>query len=343
MVGQPVPREEQPVDALELVRAQAVARLEDGRGLELAEVGARRPRAGGEHAPLVRRRRQLAVAEAADGLLLVQQRVASLPGARHVRQRLPLDEEDRRHVLPLLALGDDAVSGGLGDDSVYGGIGNDTLDGGSGNDTIRSDEGDDLFYGGIGDDLIAGGAANDVAYGQRDHDVIYGNTNDDLIYGNQQNDTLYGGQNNDTVFGGQDEDAVFGNKGDDAVYGNKGDDVVFGGQGSDVVYGGQGNDTVEGNLGDDSLYGNLGGDVFAFGTGSGSDIIYDFTAGADMIQVASNLNGLSVTQASDLTVRISDDSSGNAVIDLGDGNQVTVIGVSSSDMTASISTYIEIV
>jgi 4-aminobutyrate aminotransferase-like enzyme len=50
-----------------------------------------------------------------------------------------------------------------------------------------------------------------------------------------------------------------------------------------------------------------------------------------------------VTQASDLSSRITDDSSGNAVIDLGSGNQVTVVGVSSSDITASISTYIEIV
>lgn len=203
-------------------------------------------------------------------------------------------------------LGDDFIRGGIGSDSLHGGLGNDMVYGNTGSDTIGSEEGANSFFGGQGDDYISGGADADFIMGNRDADIVYGNSGSDIIYGNQQNDT------------------------------------IFGGDGGDTLYGGQNNDVLEGGAGDDALHGNLGGDQFIFRTNSGVDVIYDFVAGTDTIRVASGINGLSVSEPGDLTSRISSDALGNAVIDFGNGNVVTIDGLNATDLLADISSYISV-
>lgn len=137
--------------------------------------------------------------------------------------------------------------------------------------------GNDLFDGGAGDDSITGATGNDTLLGNVGNDVILGNQGNDILYGNQGNDIIAGGQDNDVVTGGQGDDFLYGNMGDDQVYGNMGNDTIFAGAGNDLVFGGQGDDQIIGGLGNDTMYGNLGADRYIFGTGSGADIIMDFS------------------------------------------------------------------
>ena len=155
-------------------------------------------------------------------------------------------------------------------------------------------------------------------------------------------DCISGGDDSDFLMGNKGTDIVYGNIGDDILYGNQQNDVLYGGADSDTLYGGQNDDTLEGGRGDDVLHGNLGGDQFVFRTNSGVDVIYDFVAGIDTIRVASGINGLPVAEPGDLTSRISSDSQGNAVIDFGNGNVVTIDGLSADDLLGDISAFITV-
>ncbi|MBO6562328.1 MAG: calcium-binding protein [Nisaea sp.] len=231
------------------------------------------------------------------------------------------------------------------------GEGNARIRGGGGSDKIQGGSGDDTMTGGLGDDLLRGGGGNDSIFGGAHDDIIYGNIGDDTIASDDGADSFFGGQGNDEIAGGvgddflmgnRDADVAYGNIGDDILYGNQQDDTLFGGAGNDTLYGGQDADILEGGRGDDALHGNLGGDQFVFRNDSGVDVIYDFVGGTDRILVAANINGLPVTEAADLAVRISSDATGNAVIDLGGGNVVTIDGLSATDLVRDIASYITV-
>ena len=142
-------------------------------------------------------------------------------------------------------------------------------------------------------------------------------------------DTLIGANGGDAVYGNAGVDEVYGNQGEDLVFGGQGDDLVFGGQGDDLIYGNEGDDQIYGNAGTDTLIGGAGQDTFAF-FGNGTDTVQDFETG-DTIGIQSNVNGTGVEAFEDLEIS---DVGGNAVIDLGDGANVTVEGVAPSDLTA---------
>jgi Ca2+-binding RTX toxin-like protein len=260
-------------------------------------------------------------------------------------------------------MGSSTVNGGAGENYVTAdensqfislGDGNDTLYGGDGDDTVGSGSGIDFLYGEDGNDRVFGGTDNDQVFGGTGTDAVYGNQGADAVYGNQAADTLYGGQDADTLFGGQDADIAYGNLGDDIVYGNYGADILYGGQGNDVLYGGQsgdiennsGNsfDLLYGGVGDDTLYGGQGVDWVFTGSGAdkivigdagATDVIGDFDGAAgDRLLIKTNINGQAITSGADLVARASDNADGNAVIDLGSGYEVRLIGVKSSELTA---------
>lgn len=81
-----VPREEQPVESLQLVGAQRVAPLENGRALQLAKVVSGRPDTGEGDATLVGGGGGLPLAEGADGRLVLEECAARLPAAADVGQ-----------------------------------------------------------------------------------------------------------------------------------------------------------------------------------------------------------------------------------------------------------------
>ncbi|MEH2248574.1 MAG: calcium-binding protein [Nostoc sp.] len=161
---------------------------------------------------------------------------------------------------------DDNIVGNNGNDTFSGGvtIGNDTIDGGTGDDLLSYDF-DFLFpYNGtegitstynatINIGSITAGT-NQVSYKNIERLNISGTIYDDNIVGSKGNDTLNGG--------------------------NAGNDTILGGAGNDILTGGNGNDT---------LYGNGGTDTFAFNNyNEGVDIIYDFNATNELIQVSAN-------------------------------------------------------
>jgi Ca2+-binding RTX toxin-like protein len=114
-------------------------------------------------------------------------------------------------------------------------------------------------------------------------------------------------------------------EGADNFIGTSSDDNVSLLGGDDTFDGGAGNDTVNGDGGNDTLTGGADNDVFVIGASSGADTITDFTLGADKIDVTA----LGLNAIEDMTLT---DVEGNAVIDLGDGNQITLAGRAAAEL-----------
>ena len=128
----------------------------------------------------------------------------------------------------------------------------------------------------------------------------------------------------------------------DTVAGGNGDDLVYGGQGDDSVVGGDGEDTISGDRGDDTLGGGAGEDAFVLRSEGGADVIVDFATG-DVLQIEGDINGLDLSNPDDLLELITSDSSGNAVINLGDGNSVTLLNLTEAELRAQINSVIQII
>ncbi len=185
--------------------------------------------------------------------------------------------------------GDDVLNGGEtyrgifgldGDDALTGGAIDNVLDGGDGNDVIVGNGGVDQLSGGTGDDIMQGGDGNDVLKGDAGNDRLEGEAGDDTIDAGTGDDLVNAGAGNDTVLGGEGNDTIFAGTGDDTAAGGAGDDTVYGQGGTDVVDGGTGNDLFVGAPGSYS---------YAFGTGSGHDIIDSSQGGSYIIQMSAGV------------------------------------------------------
>lgn len=213
------------------------------------------------------------------------------------------------------------VSGGIYNNTqftntIIGGAGNDTvvayggkyIKGGKGNDKISIDgkfagaakiygeTGKDTLYGGYGNDYLSGGADNDYLSGNNGKDTLVGGSGSDTLFGGYGKDILSGGAANDYLDGGNDNDSLNGGSGNDTLRGGTGKDKLFGssgkdyldgGEGNDSLNGGSGNDTLYGGAGKDTLFGGTGKDIFVYVSGTGNDVIKDYTAGQDKIQIVS--------------------------------------------------------
>jgi Ca2+-binding RTX toxin-like protein len=166
-------------------------------------------------------------------------------------------------------------------------------------------------------------SGDDVLNGTGFADVLSGGEGNDSIFGNAGRDWLDGDAGRDTVVGGAGGDLLYGWDGDDILNGEAGDDFLFGEAGADTLIGGAGND---------ALAGGLGANTFVFGAGSGIDQVLDFEPGVDKIAIATGTAG--VTSAQGALARLAADVDGTAVLNLGDGNAVTLIGVSAAQITA---------
>jgi Ca2+-binding RTX toxin-like protein len=196
------------------------------------------------------------------------------------------------------------LAGLQGADSLFGGDGNDTLKGNAGRDELRGGVGDDAAYGGVGADRIFADAGNDLVRGHKGSDELHGGVGQDLIYGDRHSDTL------------------FGEGGDDVLRGGLHNDRLFGGAGRDDLAGQGGLDILSGGGGDDTLTGGAGDDTFVFEPGFGSDVIMDFHAGADGVDVL-DFSALGIALA-DLDVL---DQAGSSLITTPAGDSVLLTGV----------------
>lgn len=201
-----------------------------------------------------------------------------------------------------------------------------TIETTDGNDTIDGGDTADYALLGFGDDFMNGGGGNDYVKGNQGNDTIMGGLGDDNLYGSLNDDTLVGNKGNDTLGGGE---------GDDRVAGGGDSDYVGGGKGNDTLIGGMGDDTLVGGMGNDLMIGGAGADTFIFSSQSGADEILDFTPGVDKIDIYSNVNGNGIYATADILAHTYDNTVLDAVIDLGGGNTITLIGIQTSDLSAS--------
>ncbi len=197
--------------------------------------------------------------------------------------------------------GNDIADGGEGDDVINLETGDDTGRGGAGNDTVNAGEGDDVVYGGDGDDKLRGGEGSDVLSGDAGDDEIFAGDGQDVVTGGAGNDRLFGGEGGDVVTGGAGDDYVeggvgadnlSGDAGVDRLMGGVGDDALSGGDGKDKLVGGSGDDVISGGAGDDHLWGGNwsadgDADTFVFQSGDGKDMVHDFEADHDQIDLSS--------------------------------------------------------
>jgi Ca2+-binding RTX toxin-like protein len=142
----------------------------------------------------------------------------------------------------------------------------------------------------------------------------------DIVVGTGEDDIISTGNGDDNVSGLPGDDQIDGGNGNDYLIGNRGDDIVIGGNGKDIVSGG---------ANDDILTGGNGKDIFFFLNNSypGNDIITDFHN--DQIDLG-KFDTDFVTLAATF-----EDVDGNAVIHLPTSGTITLLGVSSADLSAS--------
>ncbi|WP_141653055.1 M10 family metallopeptidase C-terminal domain-containing protein [Phenylobacterium immobile] len=195
-------------------------------------------------------------------------------------------------------LGADRIWGADFGGEIYGGGGGDTIYGGAGTNYLRGDDGDDSIIGGAGFDDINGNKGQDIARGGLGNDWVVGGQGDDKLYGETGNDIVYG------------------NMGDDSLEGGVGADTIRGGQHDDVLFGGDGNDWLAGDRGADTITGGEGADTFYFFTAAATDRVVDFnSAEGDRVQLDRGVS---------YTVR---QEGADAVIDLGNGDQLILVGI----------------
>ncbi|CAN0547646.1 unnamed protein product, partial [Laminaria digitata] len=262
--------------------------------------------------------------------------------------------------------GADKLFGDSGHDTLVGGAGDDVLDGGKHNDTLIGGEGEDTLIGGSGRDYLDGGEGSDTYQvsgndGQFDTFADTGTSGTDTLQNTGDSDLILNGfsadngidvidgngqairgdnKGNDLDFsntelhdvagirGGSGNDTIIGSQGDDVITGDSGHDTLVGGAGDDVLDGGKHNDTLIGGEGDDTLIGGSGRDTFVFDQNFGDDVIADFEAGRDKI----DLSDLGIDGFEALMLNAHADGE-NTVIKTDHGS-VTLNNVSLDDLSA---------
>ncbi|MDR5653758.1 calcium-binding protein [Ruixingdingia sedimenti] len=161
------------------------------------------------------------------------------------------------------------------------------------------------------DNLIVGNAGGNSLSGGAGRDTLQGGLGADTLDGAGDEDHLHGGAGRDSLSGGAARDVLHGGAAGDMLHADEGNDALFGGGGVDTLYGGAGNDRLLGGLGKDRLFGGEGVDQFVFlsaaeaggGADGGRDVIGDFEAGVDRINLRAMQEGLSFIGAAAFTGR----------------------------------------
>ncbi|TDR94744.1 calcium-binding protein [Enterovirga rhinocerotis] len=179
-----------------------------------------------------------------------------------------------------------------------------------------------ILMGNSGANTLSGGAGNDRLDGRGGADILIGGIGNDTYYIDDLGDVMVeeAGEGYDTAMLGVDgyvladgasverlilRDGIVsatGNNLDNVIQGNGGDNVLFGGGGRDTIRGGAGNDTLIGGAGIDNLFGGAGADTFVLtATTADRDMIRDFVAAEDMLQISAALFGGGLVAGDELT------------------------------------------
>ena len=266
--------------------------------------------------------------------------------------------------------GNNVLTGNSGDNSLDGNGGTDTLIGGAGYDIYTVDSADDVVVenAGEGIDIVKASASYSIATefniellrligtgnfdatGNSEAQKLVGNSGDNVLDGGGGGDVLRGAAGNDTYIMRDATDRIV------EVDGN-GSDIVkaavsytlaadasietlrtiddnastaidlTGNSHTTLIVGNAGANRLTGGSGDEMLTGGGGADVFVFaGAGVGHDTVGDFVSGTDRLDLSAYFANFSTFQAA------THDVGGNAVIDLGSGQTVTLSGVLSAQI-----------
>lgn len=256
--------------------------------------------------------------------------------------------------------GDDRLVGGIGEAYLAGGAGNDQIIGGTGTSFIIGEDGNDWLkagsvdpgfggFGGLG--IILGGAGNDTLVSGVGGGEFSGEDGDDTYIINDDRAILFeaeGGGNdvirttvNLDLSGGEvpvngggafETILVFGSAGlsitgsatDNRIMGNSRADTLAGAGGNDQIDGRRGADVLSGGAGNDTLIGGADADRFVFATGFGADLVTDFRANIDVVDLTGLLG---VASFADLIAGIMRQDGLNVVIDAGAGDVLTLANV----------------
>lgn len=131
-----------------------------------------------------------------------------------------------------------------------------------------------------------------------------------------------------------------GTNGKDNLIGGQYDDILYGRAGNDRLDGRAGNDILDGGPGNDILKGGAGYDIFVFGKMSGKDKIKDFDVGSKDANESEatfhdyiDLQDLDIMKPQEfLKKNVISVQNGTKIL-LGDGNEITLEGVSAKDLT----------
>ncbi len=183
--------------------------------------------------------------------------------------------------------------------------------------------------GDLGVDLGSGGALSvdgiDIAALAAGSDEI------ENVFMGDGNDTVFGNGLGNEIHGMRGNDLLRADLGNDKVYGDDGKDTLHGEDGNDKIWGGDSADQIYGSAGKDQLYGDLGNDSFVFAVGAGGDKIHDFEDDADVLKLDDAIWGGGLSK-SDLIADYADVRNGNTVFNFGDGNKVTILGVTDTSI-----------
>ena len=148
------------------------------------------------------------------------------------------------------------------------------------------------------------------------------------------NDVGVGNVGNDVFILGAGNDTAYGYEGNDYFYCGDGNDKAYGGAGVDVMLGEGGNDYLDGGSGVDYYWGGAGADTFVVSGEIGADVIQDFAAGVDKIE----LHGTGFASLDDVLARTSDFGS-YSIITVDAETNIWVIGRVSSQYAAADFTF----
>ena len=180
---------------------------------------------------------------------------------------------------------DERIGGTDGANHIFGGEGIDKLRGRDGDDTLDGGNGRDNLAGGLGADALDGGASLDVAsYATSGQAVTVDLAAGTGSGGQAAGDTLTGIEG---VVGSSFGDTLSGDNANNLLKGMSGDDTLSGMERADRLFGGDGADRLDGGAGHDKLSGGADSDTFVLHKiGATADIIADFEAGIDIVEIS---------------------------------------------------------
>ena len=117
------------------------------------------------------------------------------------------------------------------------------------------------------------------------------------------------------------------------VLGDAGNNTLVGTSAADYINGLGGNDILTGLAGNDLLTGGAGSDTFVFSPGGGADIITDFMAGVDMIDLR-GFAGMGYASLADVSSH-STQTGADLIIDMGGTNSIQLTGVNLASLHAA--------